>query len=402
MGLSGEIWRIQVLGPLTVWQDGALLDPPPRGMRCAVLVCLAAAGRRGLGPERLLQSVLSADGRRRGIRSANALEQHVTELRRLGLPIPERGRSATDPYVLDFERVEVDAEVFLHDLRDLAATPDVRRLAALMAHWKGDPLLHHSQVDRLLWNRHHKGRGILLKHLRAADWESLPELADFLDLFPDDRATALLRADLARRERKRLLVVEDQNMDQIVDLLDSYECVRVRDLEDWERQLRDRRDDILSVHGALIDLHLTDSFRDHDGYQIADWLRRNTEIPASVMTMAPPAGNLRQKSTIQQKRYRLLQIVYKGYGTFDAQAIREAAAQLTSDEDVHVRERLGATLETALFHARKRLDYPSPEYNHARLRQCEGEAAAAARQMETGTLPEARRAVRNFRDTWPA
>ncbi|WP_162794079.1 hypothetical protein [Streptomyces paludis] len=387
---------------MTVWRDGVLLDPPPRGLRCAVLVCLATAGQRGLGPDRLLQSVLSTDGRRRGIRSANALEQHVTELRRLGLPIPERGRSATDPYVLDFERVRVDAEDFLRDLRDLAATPDVSRLAALMAHWTGDPLLHHPQVDRLLWNRHIKGRSTLLKHVRAADWESLPELGEFLDLFPDDRASALLQADLARLDRKRLLVVEDQNMDQIVDILDAYECVRVTDLADWERQLRDRRDDILSVHGALIDLHLTDSFRDHDGYQIADWLRLNTEIPASVMTMAPPAGNLRQESTIQQKRYRLLQIVYKGYGTFNARALREAATQLTSDEDVHVRARLGSTLETALFHARKRLSYPSPEHNHTRLRQCEVEAAVAARQMEIGTLPEARRAVRDFRDTWPA
>ncbi|MCX4704559.1 MULTISPECIES: hypothetical protein [Streptomyces] len=401
MGLSGEMWRIQVLGPLTVWRDGVLLDPPPRGLRCAVLVCLAAAGRRGLIPERLLRSVLSADGRRRGIRSVNALEQQVTELRRLGLPIPERGRSATDPYVLDFGRVRVDAEDFLRDLRDLPPTPDVNRLAALMAQWTGDPLLHHPQVERLLWNRHLKGRDTLLKQVRAADWQSMPELAEFLDLFPDDRASTLLRTDLARLERKRLLVVEDQNMDQIVDLLDAYDCVPVTDLEDWERQLRDRRDDILSVHGALIDLHLTDTFRDHDGYQIADWLRRNTDIPASVMTMAPPAGNLRQESTIQQKRHRLLQIVYKGYGTFNAQAIREAAAQLTSDEDAHVRDRLRATLETALFHARRRLSYPSPEHNHTLLRRCEADAAAAARQMETGTLPEAHRAVRDFREVWP-
>ncbi|MFE0817896.1 hypothetical protein ACFW40_13050 [Streptomyces sp. NPDC058807] len=400
MGLSGEIWRIQVLGPLTVWRDGVLLEAPPRGLRCAVLVCLAAAGRRGLDPQRLLGSVLSPDGRRRGIKSLNALEQHVTELRRLGLPIPERGRGAADPYTLDFTRVRVDAEDFMAGLRDLPSRPDAGRLSALMAHWTGDPLLHHPQVARLLWNRHLKGRGALLRHVRATDLTSVPELAEFLDLFPDDPAGQLLRADLARLERKRLLVVEDQNMDQIVDLLDAYDCVRVTDLADWERQLKEHRDEILSVHGALIDLHLTDTFRDHDGYQIADWLRRHTEIPASVMTMAPPAGNLRQESTVQQKRYRLLQIVYKGYGAFNAPAIRAAAAQLTSDEDTHVRERLAATLETAHFHARRRLSYPSPEHNHTRLKQCEAEAEAAARRLKTGTLPEARRAVRDFRDTW--
>jgi len=209
-----------------------------------------------------------------------------------------------------------------------------------------------------------------------------------------------LRDRLTQRARKRLLVVEDQNLSLVVSALDAYDCLPVTGRAAWYELVNSRREDLLRLDGALIDLHLTDGYRDEQGLDIAEWLADHTTTPAALMTMAPPAGDLVEGTQVQRARYRLTQIIYKGRDGLDVTGIRSAARALTSDEDRHVRARLHTSVAWARFHAHERLVSPLTDRNRRRLRDCEREAEAALREVRSAELREAERAVHEYVDRW--
>lgn len=396
MSEAAGLWRIRVLGPLELTWDG---DPvaAPGPIPSAVLTALALAGRRGLHVRELLGSVTTRSGEP-AMRLRNTLERHISDLRRLGLPIPKYGSLVTEGYALPPD-VAVDAWEFSAGVAALPPVPAPRRVAELLALWAEDPRSVHVRVAPRRWDRVIRARDQLLRLVESTGLGS-PELADFVALFPSDPACAALRDRFARQARKRLLVVEDQNLSLVVSALDGYDCLPVAGRDAWYELVNSRREDVLRLDGALIDLHLTDGYRDEQGLDIAEWLADHTTTPAALMTMAPPAGDLVEGTQVQRARYRLTQIIYKGRDGLDVTGIRNAARVLTSDEDRHVRARLHTSVAWARFHAQERLATPPTDRTRRRLQECEREAEAALREVRAGDLRQAQAAVREFVDRW--
>jgi hypothetical protein len=134
-----------------------------------------------------------------------------------------------------------------------------------------------------------------------------------------------------------------------VDALDHrYECIRIADRACWRRYLG-QVGNVVDVDGALIDLHLTDQLDDDHGLDIAEWLRDNSDVPAALMTMAVPAGDLESWTQKQRGKYRLVKIIHKGRDGLDTAGIRDAAECLTGDAERHRRVRLQAWLEWHIY-----------------------------------------------------
>lgn len=385
-----------------VRRDGELLPPLPP-LPAAVLVCLALAGRRGVKTQELLDAVVNPNGGR-AIASKPALHKHFETLHKLGLPIPRFGTLVTDGYALDMNRVEVDAAEFVSRVRELPAAPTEAQAAELLGYWREDPRAAHPRVRGSRWNPVYRARASLLTSIRSARLEEIAGLEEFLELFPSDPDCAPLRDRLVRVERKRLLVVEDDVLEQIVDALDGYDCVPIGDMDEWYRRLKNDRDSILRCHGALVDLHLTDALNDEQGFDIVEWLRENTEIPTALMTVAPPWDDYGEGPQIHRNRFRLVRIVNKQKDRLNRRlnlpAIRSTAKVLTSDDEEDVRTRLATWLESAYFHAAQRLRRTRNRDGGRRLRECERSAEAARRSLESDTLPAAESAVREFVRAW--
>lgn len=393
--------EISVLGTLAVSVDGRRLDKVGGPTAAAVLTVLALAGRRGCAAYKLLDSVRHPDTNAPQISSQNALQQHLSGLRRLGIPVAGYGELHSSGYALEWDRVRVDAAEFIEAVDALPETPAPGQLTTLLSMWREDPRSLHTRVAAGCWSRVLQARRTLLDKIERSVPGAVPGLAEFADLFPADPDLAAVRALLQRSERKRLLVVEDQNLDLIVETLRSdYECVPIADLTSWHRYLRgcnDRPD----VHGALIDLHLTPALNDMQGLDIAEWLRDHTEIPTALMTMAPPPGDLTERVSTHRRRYRLAKIIYKGRDGLDLSGIREAAACLTGHAEHHVRTRLETWLEHVAFSTEERLDrYPRTRQVARQRDEFEQDAERARRAMAREPLATARRAVEEFRAKW--
>ncbi|GGV44162.1 hypothetical protein GCM10010182_80860 [Actinomadura cremea] len=381
---------INILGPLSVVVDGHPIKPLRGKAVSGVLIALILAGERGRTADGLLRSLRDPKTGAQLVSSSNALEQHIRTLRGVGIPVPKLGRSH-GAYRLDWPRMTVDASSFIESVD----TAEPETVGSLLRLWREDPRPLYPQVPTEYWTPVFAARDVLVERLERTDPRTVLGLVEFADLFPDDPALDRLRR---RARRKRLLVVEDQNIDQYLDALRSYyDCVPIRSLDEWHRFLRDN-DDRVDVHGALVDLHLTTDLIDGHGLQIVDWLRDHTSLPASVMTMAPPPGNVEDWARTHRARHRLVQIVYKGTNEVDLPSIREAAAYLTGDEDHQVRARLATVLENAIFTADDRLaKQPRTKAVEDKRRELEKEAAVARRVVQEEELPRARKEVQDFR-----
>jgi hypothetical protein len=363
-------WTIDVLGPLTLTRNGVPVDLPSN-LQAAVLICLAVAGEKGLTPHELRDSIGGPGTGSQSIGSLNALQRHISDLRTktgLGEALPRLGEHRSNRYALDFSRVCVDAERFITGVRALTEPPSPEEATELLSLWRQNPRVAHPHISRHRWSALFRARDTLLNRLQAA--AEVPRLTEFFDLFPDESTLEPLRSRLTARERRRLLVVDDINLEVMIGALSDYDCVPVRDFADWMRLLRTDLDSILSVHGALIDLHLAPEFRDNQGLIIAEWLRDNTDIPVALVTMAPPAAeDLTRELRAQQDEYRLVTIVHKGYQGIDLAKIRKAAEALTSEEDKYVRRRLERWVDSALWKAKDRLLGSPNDENKKKLKE---------------------------------
>lgn len=404
MADMGEQWHIRVLGDLAVERNGAAVEPPA-GLAGAVLVVLALRLQHGVREREAMTCVRDGAGRP-VIASEAALAQHFSSLRRIGLPVPKRVKGR--PYTLDRRAVRVDAQEFVsgvRKLRGLSGPPGPADLAPLIGLWHGDPRVCHPQVEPDRWREVFGYRDRLLELLADADPEVLRQLdglEDFLDLFPGDRLCASVRQRLRAGERRRILVVEDQMADMIEKALESYgfSCLTVRSLDEWWQLRRDREAEVGRLDGALVDLHLTPRLDDRLGLEVVTWLARHTEVPASLMTMAPPTGDLYDSTLVQRARYRLVGIIHKGTPQADLTAIRMAAEALVSQDPRHRRRRAETWLEWAALRADEKLDIGGSGRNTA-LQRCRQEADRVRSTLRNGTVEEAERAVQAFLEQYP-
>jgi CheY-like chemotaxis protein len=401
MADMGEQWRIRVLGDLAVECGGRRVEPP-NGLAGAVLVVLALRLRHGAREQDLMNWVRDGAGRA-AIASESALAQHFSSLRRIRLPVPKRAKGG--PYTLDWDEVRVDAAEFVaavRKLRDLPQPPDVAKLAALIGLWRGDPRVCNPQVDPDRWKEVFTCRDRLLEVLAEADLEILRRLdglAGFLDLFPGDRACDPVRERLRGAEPRRILVVEDQMAELIVGALESFgfSCLTVRSLDEWWRTQREREAEVKRLAGALVDLHLTPELDDRRGLEVVEWLARHTEVPASLMTMAPPPGDLVENTRVQRARYRLVGIVHKGTPNVDLSGIRLAAEALVSPDARHRRRRAETLLEWAALRADDQLLGIGGSGRNPQLERCRQDADRVRRILRDGTVEEAERQAQGFR-----
>ncbi|MER6627465.1 hypothetical protein ABT301_04365 [Streptomyces sp. NPDC000987] len=396
----GEQWRIRVLGDIAVECGGTRVEPPG-GLTGAVLVVLALRLRRGAREQELMDSIRNSSGRA-AIASEQALAQHFSNLRRTGLPVPKRAKGA--PYKLDWGAVRSDADEFVtgvRKLRGLPGPPGAAELAALIGLWHGDPRVCHQQVDPACWKEVFLHRDRLLEVLAEADPQILRQLdglAGFLDLFPGDRACDPVRERLRAAEPRRILVVEDQMAEEIVGALESFgfSCLTIRSLDEWWTMQRERQAELKRLAGALVDLHLTPELDDRRGLEVVEWLARHTEVPASLMTMAPPPGDLVENTRVQRARYRLVHIVHKGTPNVDLTGIRLAAEALVSTDPRHRRRRAETRLEWAALSADDQLLGTGGTGRNLPLERCRQDADHVRRTLRDGTVEEAERQVHDF------
>lgn len=386
-------WRIEVLGTLEVSTGGRRWRQDIGPVQSAVVVLLALAGRRGRTVEELLAALR--------IPSKNALERHMSDLRGRGLPVPHAGVLRTDGYALDMTGVSVDALDFIAEVSRLDVPANPASVSELLALWRDDPLRAHPRIDASRWNSVTRARHGLIQAI-----ETMPEpsralvtgLTEFAEIFPDDRRLQLL---VQQEDRKRLLVVEDMNMDYIVDALDHrYECVKIADRGDWRRYL-DRVGYIVDLDGALIDLHLTDKLNDNYGLDIAEWLRDNSEVPAALMTMALPPGDLEIWTQKQRGKYRLVKIISKGRDGLDTAGLRDAAECLTGDAERHRRARLRAWLDWHIYQGEENFSGRPMNESVLRERADFRRQAARARQIaDDSPLDQAQAALEELHHRW--
>ena len=146
---GGGLLRVQVLGEVRVWCDGAPIAVGPASRR-AMLGMLAMAGGQPLSRNELVASVWY--GRLPPPSAVNILHTHVKHLRRLLEPQRPPGAQATvlrrvgDGYALHLPSCTVDAVEFRADVAAAATLRREGRLAEAiavleraLAHWQGSP-----------------------------------------------------------------------------------------------------------------------------------------------------------------------------------------------------------------------------------------------------------------------
>jgi Trypsin-like peptidase domain len=201
------------------------------------------------------------------------------------------------------------------------------------------------------------------------------------------------RHPAARGRKSRLLVVEDQIIDDLSKVLDSeFDIVPVTSLEEWNKAR-----DSLDVDGALIDLHLKADAADSLGTTvIADYLRKYTEIPAALMSVAPPPLFSEQKDL--RAKYRLLEVVHKGAdGKLNEAKLLSAAWALVDAGEKARRARLELWVESDLFHFEDDHAY-NRRQGAARLKGCQKQAENLLRRLKKMPIGEAEQAVKTFHE----
>jgi hypothetical protein len=199
--------------------------------------------------------------------------------------------------------------------------------------------------------------------------------------------------------RPCLLVVEDQIMDELVRLLDDeFELLPATSYEDW-REIRDSG--LLGmVQGALIDRHL-DVTRPGDSMgttKIAEHLRRNTSIPAILMSVDVDYST--NKVLELCLKYRLLDVIRKdANGTLNATELIEAARSLVDPSPKGRRQRIERWVASVAYHVEAEHAF-SPRLGKDRLLKCQEERDHILTLLQRGDLESAEQAMANFMSSW--
>lgn len=222
----------------------------------------------------------------------------------------------------------------------------------------------------------------------------LTKLTIFCGFFPDDPTVHRLGV-VIRRARPRLLVVEDQIMDDLRAVLESeFDILPVTTLGEWNRVR-----DTLHVHGALIDRHLGPDLDSLGTTVIAEYLRCNTEIPAALMSVAPPPTFGDQRDL--RHKYRLLEVVLKrSNGKLNEAAIVKAARALVDTTDTGWSARQQLWVESDTFHVEEDAMFTKGWRNVDRADECRRQADQLLIKLRRSPAAETEPAVRDFHRRW--
>ncbi|GAB3865985.1 hypothetical protein [Dactylosporangium cerinum] len=212
-------------------------------------------------------------------------------------------------------------------------------------------------------------------------------------MFSEDRALARLAG--APTGKPRLLVVEDQIMDDITSLLeDEFEIVPAESFERW-CELRD--DGTLeSIQAALIDRHLVKDRPDDSlgTIKVAEYLRLHTHIPATLMSVDVDCSANRQLELCQ--KYRLMDVIRKERnGRVNEDGLIAAARAMTDQSPRGRRERWRRSVDSVLFHVQQ-AELFGRGLGRQRLLTCEDERDAIVRLLGRGELEQAEARIARF------
>jgi len=353
--------RVNVLGPVELIVDGQRVGLGNSPILTKLLALLALGPDAGLPALRLVSLVW---GDRPVSDATGSLQQAMRRLRKMGLGDrlpPERDGQ----YRLDLPADQVDAR----SLRATAAAldsdtpPSDAELDAALALWRGDPAadagIHVSFVAQALAAR--------------------------------DR----LQAERRRRNKPRVLILDDKVGEKIANLLGDYACTVLVTIEDfWP--LADRCDELFDA--ALVDLHLCDEDVGAEGLAVVDALRQRSSVPTVLMSYRPQQGPV--DGLIQ--RYNLYDFFVKGGNSpkADFTRLRELVAEMLSTEagELLVR-RLDQDLVRCEHRAALRIRRQGGGDIATRNMQQDADAVRSVIRTD-GTLTSARAAMASFNRKW--
>lgn len=394
--VSGYRWRIEVLGDLRVSKDGEPVNVPGSAVP-RILAIVALAGEKGLRPQDL-QDLLG-----RGKTSPVTKEQLQTNLRTLRrvlqLPVTTLDEGS-GVYRLGTPGTEVtvDAWDFVAVVARLVAaggdTPDASRVGPLLSMWRGNPFVIWQVEERntILGPAREDLIEIVREVVRTH--AVIPELAYFADQFPtEDRLRRLVKRQMPQG---KLLVVEDQILEDLTEILEAegYDVLPVASYAEWLKIRETREFD--HVTGALIDRHLRLDLTPRDeGLLIAEFLRDNTMVRASLLTMDTDPSTAVNVNLLT--RYRLLDSVRKeasaGAG-LDEGVVRDAAAKVMRPDA----EAQKLWLKQCLASAKLQADttFGRGKIGRARLEEYRRELKDVETLLDNGATEEAAEAFAQF------
>ncbi|MFF0609795.1 hypothetical protein ACFYUD_14130 [Nocardia tengchongensis] len=316
------------------------------------LTFIALSGEQGISPDELREA-LNAPPRQRLI-TPGGVQHRVYELKkRTKLPIPDiRFEEAGGRYVLTpFCGGWVDAWEFITGVQGRGLTADLAEIDRLLALWRGNPIKGAKESEVSRW-----WQPVLAAHRRLVDViAGLPQhqrgmlanLHPYADLFPRD---VVLRQLVGGPSGKpRLLVVEDQVMDAIIELLeDEFDIVQARSYEKWREVVRGGG--LRDVDAALVDRHLKlPNFDDNYGtIKVATHLMQYTRIPVTLMSVDVEFSADKQLEICN--KYRLVNVVRKHEnGALNRQGVLEAVRKMTDRGDRAIAWRLERWLASVVY-----------------------------------------------------
>lgn len=207
------------------------------------------------------------------------------------------------------------------------------------------------------------------------------------------RRVADARAGPPVRRRKRVLIVDDKVADHLADLLGECSCEVVHSLKEFI-PYEDRLDEF---DLALVDVHLTDSYTDHQGLEIVNRIvSAETDVLVLGMTMKPINGATRA----WQRKHDLAELIQKSGDDETADftsVVHEVRAALSAGPRAQLTQLL-EDFPKVIEEARTKLLAAGQESELQQLRTHVRRISDL--QIDGGSLAEVRGAIRDFRRRW--
>jgi hypothetical protein len=207
----------------------------------------------------------------------------------------------------------------------------------------------------------------------------------------DRRATGA-RAGPPDQRQKRVLIVDDKVGGHLADLLGECSCEVVRSLREFVPY--EGRLDQFDL--ALVDVHLTDSYTDHQGLEIVNRIvSAETDVLVLGMTMKPINGATRA----WQRKHDLAELIQKSGDDETADftsVVHEVRAALIAGPRAQLTQLL-EDFHKVIEEARTKLLAAGQE---SELQQLKVHTRRIFDLQVDGSLAEVRGAVRDFRHCW--
>lgn len=202
------------------------------------------------------------------------------------------------------------------------------------------------------------------------------------------------RQVLLRRRRRRVLIIDDKVGDHLKRLLAECECTVVRNLDEFS-SIEPR---LAEFDLALVDVHLTDSYTDHQGLEIVNRIvSSRSDILVLGMTMRPVFALSTRK---WQRKHDLVDLVPK-LGDDETADFSGVVNEVRATLEAGPRAQLLQLLEDFLKVVEEARTKLLAKGQVARLAELQRDASRI-HDMQFGDAPlaEVRGAVHEFRGKW--